>query len=95
MSSRRLAQKMMLRARARVLVIDRSPAVQLELPHGLVDATWSALKFTRPNPGKVCRNSHAELRQLGSRRAVPNRLAPGCADSEHRVVSFGIVGVGR
>lgn len=26
-----------------------------------IDATWSALRFTRPKPGKVYNNSHAEL----------------------------------
>ncbi|HWV34808.1 MAG TPA: hypothetical protein VNZ55_04195 [Thermomicrobiales bacterium] len=42
--------------------------VRIGYGHGLVESTclsvndtWSALKFTWPKPGKVYRNSHAEL----------------------------------
>ena len=43
--------------------------IRIGYDHGLVeskcvsvDATWSALKFTFPKPGKVYRNSYGELR---------------------------------
>lgn len=52
--------------------------VRIGYGHGLVestclgiDATWSALRFTWPKPGKIYRNSHAELTHPRHRHSDP------------------------